>query len=93
MAQDMLPLKSCQLRRARRAFSDAAGLPFADPLPAADVDEALRQAGVTSFRRRLFSPAVTLWTFLSQALDSQQNLVQAVARFRAWRRPSYGTPR
>jgi hypothetical protein len=37
------------------------------------------------FRHRLFTPAVTLWTFLSQLLDPDHSCRQAVARLLAWR--------
>jgi hypothetical protein len=37
------------------------------------------------FRERIFTPAVTLWTFLSQVLDADHSCRQAVARLLAWR--------
>jgi hypothetical protein len=73
-----------QFAAARRRFDQAAGLPFADCLPAAAVDEAIRAEGVR-FRDRLYPPAVTLWVFLSQVLDAAHCCRQAVARFLAWR--------
>ena len=69
---------------ARRRFAEAAGLPFADHLPADAVEDAVRAEGVR-FRDRLFPPAVTLWVFLSQVLDAVHCCRQAVARFLAWR--------
>jgi hypothetical protein len=60
------------------------GLPFADHLPAEQVHQAFRDAGGT-FRERVFTPAVTLWTFLSQVLDPDHSCRQAVARLLAWR--------
>jgi Transposase DDE domain/Insertion element 4 transposase N-terminal len=60
------------------------GLPFADYLPAAVIHQAARAAGCL-FRQRLFSPAVTLWTFLSQVLDPDHSCRQAVARLLAYR--------
>jgi hypothetical protein len=59
-------------------------LPFADLLPAAQVERALEDENV-SFRERLFPPLVTLWVFLSQVLDPDHSCRQAVARFLAWR--------
>jgi hypothetical protein len=73
-----------QVAAACRALIDAPGLPFADHLPEELVDRALAATG-QPFRHRLFSPAVTLWTFLSQALDPDGSCRQAVARFLAWR--------
>jgi hypothetical protein len=68
----------------RRRFAEAAGLPFAECLPAGAVDEAVRAEGVR-FRDRLYPPAVTVWVFLSQVLDAAHCCRQAVARFLAWR--------
>src|SRR5262245_53255915 len=67
-----------------RKLALAPGLPFADLLPADQVEQALRQEHVT-FRARLFAPLVTLWVFLSQVLDPDHSCRQAVARFLAWR--------
>ena len=73
-----------QVRRLRQQLTQAPALPFADLLPAAQVEQALRDEGIT-FRDRLFSPLVTLWVFLSQALDPDHACRAAVARFLAWR--------
>jgi hypothetical protein len=76
--------RSRQVRRRLDRLADAPELPFADLLPAQQVELALRAEGVT-FRRRLFSPLVTLWVFLSQALDPGQSCRAALDRFLAWR--------
>jgi hypothetical protein len=60
------------------------GLPFAEHLPAEQIQQAVRAAGGV-FRERIFTPAVTLWTFLSQVLDPDHSCRQAVARLLAWR--------
>jgi hypothetical protein len=73
-----------QVRRLSQQFADAPGLPFADLLSAEQVEQALHQEGY-SFRDRLFGPLVTLWVFLSQALDPDHSCRAAVARFLAWR--------
>jgi hypothetical protein len=57
---------------------------LAEHLPEEQIDRALRQHG-TAFRHRLFSPAVTLWTFLGQVLDPDHSCRAAVARLLAWR--------
>jgi hypothetical protein len=75
---------SRQVAAARRGFGRAAALPFADHLPAAAVEEAVRAENVR-FRDRLYPPAVTVWVFLSQVLDAAHCCRQAVARFLAWR--------
>jgi len=60
------------------------GLPFADHLPPHRIEAILQQLGRT-FRHRLFCPALTLWTFLSQVLDPDHSCRAAVARVLAWR--------
>ena len=76
--------RSRQVRRLSEQFADAPGLPFADLLPAAQVEQALDAEGY-SFRDRLFGPLVTVWVFLSQTLDPDHSCRAAVARFLAWR--------
>jgi Transposase DDE domain/Insertion element 4 transposase N-terminal len=84
MAHATRPSPNSPVAHACRQLIRAPGLPFAEQLPETQVDQALRAEGA-SFRHRLFSPAVTLWTFLSQVLDADPSCRQAVARFRAWR--------
>jgi hypothetical protein len=73
-----------QGRTLRQQFAQAPALPFADLLPAEEIDTAV-QAEQVSFRDRLFSPFVTLWVFLSRVLDPDHSCRAAVARFLAWR--------
>jgi hypothetical protein len=68
----------------RGQLIQASGLPFAQHLPAEQIQEALNAEAV-SFRDRLFSPFVTLWVLLSQVLDPDHSCRQAVARFLAFR--------
>jgi Transposase DDE domain len=85
MAQD-IPLLTFRPATAacQHQLQGAPGLPFADHLPAATVHAALRALG-GAFRHALSTPAVTLWTFLSQLLDPDHSCRQAVARLLAWR--------
>lgn len=69
----------------------APGLPFSDVLDQPMIQQALDAESVC-FRQRLFSPLVTLWTFLSQCLDPDHSCRQAVGRVLAWR-TSQGLPR
>jgi hypothetical protein len=62
----------------------APGLPFADHLPAAQVHQAFHQLG-GSFRECVWTPAVTLLTFLQQCLDPDPSCQQAVDRLLAHR--------
>lgn len=68
----------------RRQLQQQPGLPFSEHLPATIVHESARRVGCF-FRERVFTPAVTLWTFLSQVLDADHSCRQAVARLLAWR--------
>jgi Transposase DDE domain len=79
------PARRCrQVRRLRDDLAQAPGLPFADLLPAEQVEQALREERVT-FRDRLFTPLVTLWVFLFQVLNPDGSCRAALDRFLAWR--------
>jgi hypothetical protein len=68
----------------RRELQQQPGLPFAEYLPARVIHESAGRLGCF-FRERIFTPAVTLWTFLSQVLDADHSCRQAVARLLAYR--------
>jgi hypothetical protein len=59
------------------------GLPFRDLLPESTIIEALAAENIT-YRIRLFDPFVTLWTLLSQVLDTDKSCANAVSRVIAW---------
>jgi putative transposase len=63
-------------------FLQAEGLPFADVLSAHDVEEACAAEDVAfgDTRRSFWTPALTLWTFLSQVLHADKSCRAAVAR-------------
>lgn len=69
-------------QRCRQLLSQE-GLPFAQHLPESMIHDAVRQAG-GRFRERVFTPAVTLWTFLSQVFDADHSCRKAVAHLVAW---------
>jgi hypothetical protein len=73
-----------QAGRIGRNLSRQEGLPFARHLPHKRIHDAVRAAG-TTFRKRMFSPAVTLWTLLGQVFDPDHSCRQAVARLLAFR--------
>jgi hypothetical protein len=73
-----------QVGRTGRNLCRHQGLPFADSLPKQQIYDAVRAAGAR-FRERIFSPAVTLWTFLTQVFDPDHSCRQAVARLLAYR--------
>jgi hypothetical protein len=60
------------------------GLPFAQHLPAEQIHETFALLGGT-FRERVYTPAVTLWTFLTQVRDPDHSCQQAVDRLIAHR--------
>ena len=68
----------------RQQLRQARGLPFAELLPAELIHRTARRLGL-AFRDRLYTPAVTLLTFLSQVLDHDHSCRQAVARLLAFR--------
>ena len=55
------------LEEVRARFARDQGLPFADALTERSILDALDEHGVP-YRDRLFSPATTIWGFLSQVL-------------------------
>jgi Transposase DDE domain len=59
-------------------------LPFHDLLQADTVAQVLENNHV-SFRERIFTPLITLWTFLSQVLSLDHSCREAVARLIAFR--------
>jgi len=84
MSQSTSLVPVCLAFAARRHLANAPGLPFAEHLPAPLVHATAHRLGY-SFRERIFTPAVTLWTFLSQVLDPDHSCRQAVARLLAFR--------
>src|SRR5262245_46197470 len=84
MSQSTALAPVCPPFAARRRLQEHPGLPFADYLPATLIHDTARSLGCF-FRQRIFSPAVALWTFLSQVLDVDHSCRQAVARLLASR--------
>ncbi len=72
-----------QIETLRAQFAQADGLPFADLLTAQRLEEALRQEQASG-REAVWTPVLTLWAFLSQALSADGSCRAAVARVLAW---------
>src|SRR5438874_7456533 len=72
-----------QVNVLRRQFLQDGGLPFTDVLTEEVIADAL--AAVGRWLDRVFSPVVTLWVFLGQALAADQSCRAAVARLIAHR--------
>src|SRR5438094_7879612 len=69
----------------RRQFLQDGDLPFTDVLTEDVITQAL--AAVGGWLDRIFSPLVTLWVFLGQALSADHSCRAAVARLIAHRLP------
>ncbi len=74
---------SVQVRTERNRLTAAGGLPLSELLPASYVEGVLREEHV-EWRDCVYSPLVTLWTFLSQTLCVDHSCRQAVAQLRAF---------
>lgn len=68
----------------RDRFAHNEGLPFADILTEASILDVLNDHSV-EFRDRVFSPATTIWGFLSQVLNDDHSCRDAVSRIIAHR--------
>jgi Transposase DDE domain len=75
---------SRQVSSVVRQLARTPGLPFATLLSQDQVEQVLREENV-SWSERLYTPLVTLWVFLSQVLEQDHSMRQAVARFIAHR--------
>jgi hypothetical protein len=72
-----------RIRDQVQLLRDSDGLPFCDILDGDAVREALAQENVV-FRERIFTPLITLWTFLSQVLGQDHSCRDAVHRLIAY---------
>lgn len=73
-----------QIRFLRHQFLQDGNLPFTNVLCEATIAPALKSI-VAPWKDRVFSPLVTLWTFLSQVLSADHSCRAAVARLIAHR--------
>ncbi len=71
------------VRSLRQKLSNKMGLPFQDILPAEQVAKAIEAEGI-KYRDCLFTPWVTLWTFIAQVLDADHSCRKAVSRVVAY---------
>lgn len=72
-----------QVEVLKQKFTNGVGLPFQGLLPESSIQEALNAEKI-KYRQRLFDPFVTLWAFLSQALDPDKSCAKAVSRVSAY---------
>ena len=67
----------------KQKFQDTIALPFEQVLPEAVMQQVLEEQGV-SYRQTLYTPIVVMWAWMSQVLDSDKSLSNAVSRVIAW---------
>jgi len=72
------------LKTVRARFARNAGLPFAQVLTEAMIQDVLTEQGV-HYRDRVFNPVTTIWGFLSQVLSDDHSCRDTVARIIAHR--------
>jgi DDE family transposase len=74
--------KATSFRATLAPFLNDEGLPFADVLTAQDVQEAceLERVSFGRAKRSVFTPALVVWTFLSQVLGKDKSCRAAVLR-------------
>ncbi len=79
MTQHIFP----QVGEQANALRNAATLPYHDLLDGEVVESALAEENL-EFRVRIYTPLVTLWTFLTQVLDSDHSCRKAVSSLNAF---------
>lgn len=62
----------------RERLSNSIGLPFRDILPEDMMQQNLDKENI-KYRKRLYTPIITLWTFISQVLDPDKSCSNAVS--------------
>ena len=67
----------------KQKFQNSLTLPFEQMLTEAMLQQVLEQEQI-SYRQTIYTPVVTLWAWLSQVLDSDKSLSNAVSRVIAW---------
>ncbi len=67
----------------KHQFSKSLGLPWMDILPSSRLDEILEEEEI-SYRSRVYSPIVTLWAMLYQALSADKSLSNTVKCITTW---------
>jgi hypothetical protein len=67
----------------KQKFQNSIALPFEQVLSEAEIQKVLEEQGV-KYRQTLYTPIVVLWAWLSQVLDADKSLSNAVNRVIAW---------
>lgn len=67
----------------KQKFQNSVALPFEQVLPDEVIQKVLEEQGV-KYRQTLYTPIVVVWAWLSQVLDADKSLSNAVNRVIAW---------
>lgn len=67
----------------KQKFQNSVALPFEHVLAESVVQQVIHEQGV-QYRQMLYTPIVVLWAWLSQVLDADKSLSNAVNRVVAW---------
>lgn len=67
----------------KQKFQNSLALPFAHVLPETVIQQVFQEQGI-EYRQMLYTPIVVLWAWLSQVLDADKSLSNAVKRVIAW---------
>lgn len=67
----------------KQKFQNSLALPFEQVLPEAVIQKVLEEQGIR-YRQTLYTPIVVVWAWISQALDADKSLSNAVNRVLAW---------
>ena len=74
-----IPSIGRRVEKIKQEMDHSLGLPFQKVLPESTIDASV-QAERKRFRKRIFSPAVTVWAFLSQVLSKDKSCKNTVSR-------------
>jgi len=66
-----------------KKFNEEQGLPFMKALPEEEIREVLEKENV-KYRKRVFTPIIVIWAFLSQILDGDSSCRKTAARVLAF---------
>ena len=75
----LIPSIGCRVGSLKQKFDHSLGLPFQKVLPESTIDASV-QAENRRLRKRIFTPAVTVWALLSQMLCEDKSCKNAVSR-------------
>ena len=67
----------------KQQYQQSVGLPFTQVLSESEIAQVLEEQGV-SYRQELYTPMVVLWAWISQVLDEDKSLSNAVTRITTW---------